>query len=480
VINKTETASPGRKTKIVCTLGPASNSPGVIGRLLDAGMNVVRINMSHGTQREHASTIAAVRAAAEKKGLHIPILLDLSGPKMRIGKFTAGAVELAPGAEFVLTGGDVPGDERAVSVNYPPLIQDVQPGDRLLLGDGEIELRAVSRKNDELRCEVVIGGELKSDKGINAPGVELSEKVPTDKDLVDAAFGVEQGVDWFALSFVRYPAEVERLREFLRGHGAAIPIVVKLEKKEALDDVDGILRVTDAVMVARGDLGLELPIAEVPIVQKDVIRRAVALGRPVITATQMLESMIENPRPTRAEAADVANAVFDGTDAVMLSGETAVGKYPVETVETMARIAVASEASIDYTSRLSDTRLHHHDHIATAIAHAACATAVEIGAKAIICCTRSGQTARLVSRFRPPMPVVAASPGSETLRRVGLYWNTVAVDAAVQDDVDTMLENAKAAVLLDGLARSGDRVVVVAGVPLNVPGTTNILKADVL
>ena len=443
-------------------------------------MNVVRINMSHGDHDSHAATIAAVRAEAHKRSLHIPIMMDLTGPKMRIGSFAAGSVELAPGAGFTLTAGDAPGDENAVPVNYPPLIGDCKAGDRILMGDGEIELRVVASDDAGLRCEVVIGGELKSNKGINAPGVKLSEKVPTDKDLDDATFGVEQGVDWFALSFVRYPGEIERLREFLRGLGVDIPVLVKLEKKEALDDLDGILRVADAVMVARGDLGLELPIAEVPLAQKEIIRMAVARGRPVITATQMLESMIENPRPTRAEAADVANAVFDGTDAVMLSGETAIGKYPVETVETMAKIAVASESRIDYASQLSDARLSHHDHIATAIAHAACSTAVEIGARAIICCTRSGKTARLVSRFRPPMPVVAVSPDEETLRRVGLYWNTFAVAAASQDTVDTMLDNAKAAVLLSGIAGDGDRVVIVAGVPVNVPGTTNILKADVL
>jgi pyruvate kinase len=443
-------------------------------------MNVVRINMSHGDHGEHAGTIAVVRAEAEKRDVHVPILMDLTGPKMRIGKFPDGSVTLEPGDEFTLTMRELPGDSRIVSINYPPLIADVEPGDRILMGDGEIELCAKSKTDFDLLCEVVIGGELRSNKGINAPGARLSEEVPTPKDLDDARFGIEQGIDWFALSFVRFPREVERLREFLADHDADIPIVVKLEKKEALENLDEIVHVTDAVMVARGDLGLELPLSEVPLVQKDIIKKAVVCARPVITATQMLESMIESPRPTRAEAADVANAVFDGTDAVMLSGETAMGRYPVEAVEIMARIALASEKRIDYAALVSSAALHHHDMIAEAIAHAACATAIETGAKAILCCTRSGQTARLVSRFRPPMPIVAVSPREETLRRVGLYWNTVAVDAAFQEDVDAMINAAKAATLLAGIAKDGDRIVIVAGVPIDEPGTTNTIKADVL
>jgi pyruvate kinase len=469
-----------RRTKIVCTLGPASNSPDVIGRLLDAGMDVVRVNMSHGTHREHAGVIAAVRAEAAKRSLHIPVMMDLTGPKMRIGKFPDGQITLAAGDQFTLTARDVTGGEKIVSINYPPLVADIELGDRILMGDGEIELRAGSKSGEDVVCEVVIGGVLKSNKGVNAPGVRLSEKVPTAKDLDDVRFGIDHGVDWFALSFVRYPTEVERLRDYLVDHGVDVPIVVKLEKKEALDNLDDILAVTDAVMVARGDLGLELPLSEVPLVQKDVIGKAVAAGRPVITATQMLESMAENPRPTRAEAADVANAIFDGTDAVMLSGETAAGNYPVQAVTTMAGIATASEGRIDYGEQLSLGKLHHYTDIATAIAHGACTTAVQIGAEVIVCCTRSGQTARLVSRFRPPMPIVAVSPDERTVRRVGLYWNTVAVAASFQDDVGDMVESAKAAVMRSGIAGKGARAVIVAGVPIDEPGTTNTIKADVL
>jgi pyruvate kinase len=443
-------------------------------------MGVVRINMSHGTREEHAGTIQRVRSAATKLGLHVPILMDLTGPKMRIGAFTEGSVQLAAGDPFTLTSRDVPGDQSIVSINYPPLVADITLGDRILMGDGEIELSAKSKTGSDILCEVVIGGELRSHKGINAPGVKLAEEVPTQKDIDDALFGIEQNVDWFALSFVRFAREVDRLRDFLIDHGSEIPVVVKIEKREALENLDEILEVTNAVMIARGDLGLELPIAEVPLIQKDVIRSAVKKGRPVITATQMLESMIEHPRPTRAEAADVANAVFDGTDAVMLSGETAMGRYPVEAVRTMARVVAASEARIDYRSRLSGVALQEHGPIADAIAHAACQTAIEMDARAIVCCTRSGQTARLVSRYRPPMPIVAVSPDPKTLRRVGLYWNTVAADAPVQKDVDEMIAAAKAAVLRAGVAGEGDRVVVVAGVPIDEPGTTNVLKGDIL
>jgi pyruvate kinase len=469
-----------RRTRIVCTLGPASSDPKIVGRLLDAGMNVVRINMSHGTRPEHEGVIATVRAQARERGLYIPIMLDLSGPKTRIGELPGGQVTLAPGDRFTLTAREVPGGRNTASINYRPLVTDAKPGDRILMGDGEIELRAESRAGDDLMCEVVTGGVLKSHKGVNAPGVALTEEVPTSKDLEDVRFGLDQSIDWFALSFVRYPREIERLRSFLIDHEAEIPVVVKLEKREALKNIHGILEVTNAVMIARGDLGLELPIAEVPLAQKDIIRKAVAAGRPVITATQMLESMIENPRPTRAEAADVANAIFDGTDAVMLSGETATGNYPVQAVTTMAAIAAASESRIDYAGGLARAGLHHHADIAAAIARSACSTAVEIDARVIICCTRSGQTARLVSRFRPPMPVVAVSPDEATLRRVGLYWNTIPVPAEHYAGVDAMLDAAKSAVLQAGIARETDRVVLVAGVPVAEPGTTNVVKADVL
>jgi len=469
-----------RRTKIVCTLGPASRDTGTIERMLEAGMDVVRINMSHGTHDEHTDTIMRVRETAKRKDRHVPIMMDLTGPKIRIGAFGAGAATLIAGAQFTLTTRPVSGDASGVSINYPPLVADVGVGDRVLMGDGEIELRVKSKTNSDLVCDVVAGGELKSNKGVSTPGAKLREEVPTAKDLDDVRFGLAQGIDYFALSFVRFPREVQRLRECLRKNGADTPVVVKLEKKEAIENLDEILKASDAVMVARGDLGLDIPLEEVPLVQKDCIQRAVAAGRPVITATQMLESMIEHPRPTRAEAADVANAVFDGTDAVMLSGETAVGKFPVEAIGVMARIATASEARIDYAARLGQCETPRHRPVAEAIAHAACHTAIGLDASVIICCTRSGQTARLVSRYRPPVPIAAVSPSEETLRRSTLFWGTIPVAAFFENNVDRMVAHAKAAVRKAGLGREGDRVVVVAGVPIDEPGTTNVVKAEIL
>ncbi len=473
-------ATPDRRTKIVCTLGPASNTPETIKALIGAGMNVARINASHGTPADHRRLIDTVRSVADEAGVYVPVLLDLSGPKMRIGTISAGSATLRAGDTFTLTTRSVSGDWREVSINYEPLVTDITVGDRILMGDGEIELRARSKTATDVECEVVVGGELKSNKGVNAPGVKLRETVPTEKDMKTVAFGIENGVDYFALSFVRSVDEVQRLRAILKEKGADIPIIAKIEKKEALDALDGILEASDAVMIARGDLGLEMPIEQVPLIQKDVIRRALTAACPVITATQMLESMIYNPRPTRAEAADIANAVFDGTDAVMLSGETASGKYPVEAVRTMAEVASASEMRIDYAGRFSGLAANAERTIPEAVAHAACFTAMEIRARLILCCTRSGQTALFVSNYRSPTRIAVISPHESTLKRTMLYWNTLSVRIASEGDTDAMIRAAKDAVVAAGVAKRGERVVVVAGVPVDVPGTTNMIKADVL
>ncbi len=469
-----------RRTKIVCTLGPASESPSMIESLIHAGMNVARINASHGTPESHARMIDNVRAVAKKLDAYVPILLDLTGPKMRIGAIAAGSAALRAGDPFVLTSRAVPGDWREVSINYPALVTDIEPGDRILMGDGEIELRVRSKNATDVECEVVVGGELKPNKGVNAPGVKLRETVPTEKDLLNVDFGITHGVDYFALSFVRTVEEVRRLRWVLREKGADIPIVAKIEKREALDNLEHILDASDAVMIARGDLGLELPIQQVPLIQKDVIRKALEASKPVITATQMLESMIQNPRPTRAEAADIANAVFDGTDAVMLSGETASGKYPIEAVRTMAEVAEASEARIEYAARFAQVAVDVTKSIPEAVAHAACFTALEIGARVILCCTRSGQTALYVSNYRAPTKIAVISPHEPTLKRTMLFWNTTSVKIEATRDTDTMIQAAKDAVVAAGVAQRGERVVVVAGVPVDVPGTTNMIKADVL
>lgn len=469
-----------RRTKIVCTLGPASESTSMIESLVHAGMNVARINASHGNPESHARLIANVRAVAEKLDAYVPILLDLSGPKMRIGGIAAGSAMLRAGDPFVITSRPVPGDWKEVSINYPPLITDVNIGDRILMGDGEIELRVRTKTATDVECEVVVGGELKPNKGVNVPGIKLRETVPTEKDLVNVDFGIAHGVDYFAISFVRTVEEVRRLRWVLREKGSDIPIIAKIEKREALDNLEQIMDASDAVMIARGDLGLEMPIQQVPLIQKDVIQKAREMSKPVITATQMLESMIQNPRPTRAEAADIANAVFDGTDAVMLSGETASGKYPIEAVRTMAEVAEASEARIEYAARFAQVAVDTTKSVPEAVAHAACFTAIEIGARVILCCTRSGQTALYVSNYRAPTKIAVISPHEPTLKRTMLYWNTTSVKIAATRDTDTMIQAAKDAVVAAGVAQRGDRVVIVAGVPVDVPGTTNMIKADVL
>jgi pyruvate kinase len=469
-----------RRTKIVATLGPASGTPEMIEALIRAGMNVARINTSHGNADDHRKLIHTVRAVAERLGVYVPVLLDLSGPKMRIGTLAVGSAMLRAGDPFTLTMREVPGDWREVSITYAPLVEDVSQGDRILMGDGEIELRVVSKDKTDVNCEVVVWGELKSNKGINAPGVKLRETVPTEKDLVSIEFGIREGVDFFALSFVRSEEEVARLRLLLREKNADTAIIAKIEKKEALDNLDSIMEASDAVMIARGDLGLEMPIEQVPLIQKDLIRRSLAASKPVITATQMLESMIQNPRPTRAEAADIANAVFDGTDAVMLSGETASGKYPVEAVRTMSEVAEASESRVDYAGRFSAVAANPGRSIPEAVAHAACFMAIEIGAELILCCTRSGQTALYVSNHRSPTRIAVISPHEPTLKRSMLYWSTASVKINASGDTDSMIDAAKRAVVEAGIANRGDRVVVVAGVPVDVPGTTNMIKADVL
>lgn len=469
-----------KRTNIVCTIGPASNSPEMLRSLIESGMNVARISFSHGSHADHAQTIANLKTVSKQLGVRIPILQDLSGPKMRIGKFSDEAIELSVDARFTLTTREVIGDHDTVSINYPELVADVKPGDHILLADGEIELCVVSTTSTDIVCEVVAGGLLSSNKGISVPGISLQVSIPTPKDIEDLRFGVDHGVDWIAQSFIRSGADVQNLRSTLREHGSDIPIIAKLEKREALDDLDRIFTEADGVMVARGDLGLEVPLPEVPLIQKEIIKWANLVGKPVITATQMLESMILNPRPTRAEVTDIANAILDGTDALMLSGETAIGAYPSDAVRTMAQVATTTETTIDYVEYFKRQPITLEESVPDAIAHAACHTAIEIGAKAIICCTRTGQTARLVAKYRPPAPIAVVSPYETTLRRAGLFWGAFPVLTEFAPDTDTMIAGAKQAVLKSGLVGAGEQVVIIAGIPADVPGTTNMIKADTL
>ena len=469
-----------KRTNIVCTIGPASNSPEMLRSLIESGMNIARVSFSHGSHADHAQTIAHLKTVSKQLGVRIPILQDLSGPKMRIGKFSDEPIELSPNAEFTLTTREIIGDLNTVSINYPELVADVKPGNHILLADGEIELRVISTTSTDIICEVIAGGMLRSNKGISVPGISLQIPIPTPKDVEDLRFGIDHGVDWVAQSFIRSAVDLQNLRSILQQHDSDIPIIAKLEKREALDDLDKIFTEADGVMVARGDLGLEVPLPEVPFIQKEIIKWANLVGKPVITATQMLESMIVNPRPTRAEITDIANAILDGTDALMLSGETAIGKYPSDAVRIMAQVAMTTETTIDYVEYFKRQPITLEESVPDAIAHAACHTSIEIGAKAIICCTRSGQTARLVAKYRPPAPIAVVSPYETTLRRAALFWGAFPISIEFAPDTDTMIASAKQAVLKSGLAQMGDRVVIIAGIPADVPGTTNMIKVDIL
>lgn len=465
-----------RRTKIVCTLGPAVDGPENLALLAAAGMDVARLNFSHGTYDEHRARYEAVRAAAAEVSKPIAVLQDLCGPKIRVGNVAAGT-RLRKDARFVLTTHPVTGNEEAVHLPIPELFAAVRPGDRLLLDDGLLELVVTDKTGQELVTRVVTGGVLGSKKGVSAPGVDLDIEAVTDKDEADVRFGLAMGVDYVALSFVRGAADVQRLRTIMEEAGRVVPIVVKIEKGEAVANLDEIMQVADAAMVARGDLGVEMPVEEIASVQKQVIRACNRLGKPVITATQMLDSMIRNPRPTRAEVTDIYNAVLDGTDAVMLSGETAIGAYPFDAVRIMARIAERAEGEMDYARILTEKHaLHGTESITDAIGEAVVTIAEDQKAKAILCSTSSGGTARCVCKFKPRAPVLAATTSEETYRRMALYWGATPLLVPFPEDTDAMIAQAVDAATHAGHLGTGDLVVITAGTPIGLPGSTNLIK----
>ena len=468
------------RTKIVCTIGPASQSPKLLEKLIRAGMNVARLNFSHGTQPAHQKVINAVRQIAAKLNKPVAILQDLAGPKIRVGQIKTGEIILKPGARFILTTRLVPGDEKEVSVNYSRLPQDVRPGDSLLLSDGALELKVEEASQKDIQCKVVVGGPLSSFKGVNLPTGSVKIPSLTDKDKSDLAFGIENEVDYVALSFVRSAEDVRTARRFMKKKMCSIPIIAKIEKHEALANIDEIISEVDGVMIARGDLGVETPLEKVPHVQKVLIRKTNQAGKPVITATQMLRSMVENPRPTRAEVADVANAILDGTDAVMLSEETAVGKYPVEAVSMMARIAEDAELSIPSDVWMLWQEPGSERPVPEAVSFAACSLAECIDAASIITFTHSGSTARLVAKYRPKRPILAPTPLVETYRRLSLIWGVVPVLGEDIKNTDEVIGQAFKLALESGLFKRGQKVVITAGVPVGVPGTTNFIKVEVL
>jgi pyruvate kinase len=470
------------RTKIVGTLGPASTSRETLRELIEAGLNVARINFSHGTHEQHAERIRLVREVAQELGSPVAVLGDLQGPRIRIGVLQA-PVQLAVGEEVVLyPEADAPGDGtagRELPITYEELAADVKDGDRVLVDDGLIELTVSAVEGRRVRARVVHGGPVKSNKGMNLPGVNVSAPSLTEKDRADVEFAIAQDLDYLALSFVRRAEDIDELRALLPKH---ILIVAKIEKDQALDNIEEIIRATDGVMVARGDLGVELPFERVPLAQKQIIEIAQRLGRPVITATQMLESMIEHPRPTRAEASDVANAILDGTDAVMLSAETAAGKYPQLAVQAMQRIIREIEAHAGATASMRDERRTRGTFVATenAIAAATVAAARQLGTPLVCVFTKSGFSARVVASHRPPVPILALTDTPKTARQLALVWGVVPELVTDQHSYDAMIGVALEAAVRRELAGPGDRVVVTAGVPLDQPGTTNTMKVEVV
>lgn len=470
-----------RRTKIVATIGPASEETEVLVRMIRSGMNVARLNLSHGGQEQHAVRIAAIREAAVQTGAPIAIMLDLKGPEIRIGQFAEGAVDLEEGHKFILSTAPRIGDEHGVYVEYPGLVADVVPGRQVFLDDGNIILEVEAVTGTDVACRVVVGGRLSDRKKINLPGTQVSLPALAEKDVSDIRFGVAQAVDFIAASFVRKAEDVLAIRRVLEEADGTQQIIAKVESQEGFDNLDGIMEVADGLMVARGDLGVEVPTEDVPILQKEMIERANYYGKPVITATHMLESMVTKPRPTRAEASDVANAIFDGTDAIMLSAETAAGEHPVDAVKVMARIAERTESALDYVGILNRKRRKAGALLSTvteAISHATVSTAADLGAAAVVTATASGFTARMVSKYRPFCPIIAVTPVDRVARRLSLVWGVWPVVKPEAEDTDQMMDRAVEGALETGLIKGGDLVVITAGVPVGVQGTTNLIKVE--
>jgi pyruvate kinase len=470
-----------RRTKIVATVGPAISTPEMLRAVIEAGATTLRLNFSHGSHEDHKSSIRLIRQLSYELNQPVAILQDLQGPKIRLGKFADGPITLKKGDHFILTSREVPGTQTISSVTYPPLAEEVPNGAIIMLDDGRVEMKVeeVKAAEGELHCRVVVGGPLSNAKGVNFPGVYLSIKALTDKDRRDLVFGLDQGVDWIALSFVRNPEDVVEIKELIAAAGKSTPVIAKIEKHEAIEQMEEILRLCDGVMVARGDLGVELPAEDVPMLQKRLIATANRLGIPVITATQMLDSMVNSPRPTRAEISDVANAILDGTDAVMLSNEAAVGHYPVEAVATMARIAerIDQERHL-WPNWMTETATERS--IPNAISAAVGQIAVQLGAKAILSLTKTGATARNVSKFRPNIPILAVTPHVEIARQLQMVWgvqpllvlNLPSVRQTFQASINTALEK--------GHVKEGDLVVMTAGTLQNVSGSTDLIKVELV
>lgn len=465
----------GLKTKIICTLGPASRDPVTLRRMAEAGMDVARINTGHSDLEEVRDYIRSLDEVSKAVGRKVAVMLDLQGPRLRVGSVKGSTVELQSGQAFTITGEQKRGDASRVSVPYPGLSKDVEPGDQVLIADGLIRLRVDEVSGSELHCTVIEGGPLQQGKGMNFPDSDLGLDSFTDRDRHYLEAGLENGIDWVAQSFIRSAEDVSLVKEAISQMGFDVPVIAKVEKGEAVGNIDAIIEAADGIMVARGDLGVEMDLADVPLIQKELISKSVRAALPVITATQMLESMMERPRPTRAEVSDVANAILDGTDAVMLSGETAIGHNPVEVVRTMEHIALHAERALDYARLLDREGDWPHTGAADAIGYSACKIAADLGAKAIVTMTRSGYTARLIARYRPEQPILAVSTSRKVADRLALVWGVHARVVPELSDIETAARGVSATCVDAGLAGPGDVVVITGGLPGHGEGATNMV-----
>ncbi|MCT4606620.1 MAG: pyruvate kinase [Marinisporobacter sp.] len=470
-----------KKTKIVCTIGPASEEKEILTELIENGMNVTRLNFSHGSHDEHQKRIDKIKEVRKELDIPVAILLDTKGPEIRTGNFKEGEAFLNEGEFFTLTTRDILGDVTIGSITYKELPNDVNEGDIILIDDGLVGLEVLEIcDGTDIKCKIKNSGMIKNHKGVNVPGVKINLPALTEKDRSDIIFGIQNGIDFIAASFVRKAEDVLAIRKVLEEHNAEdIQIISKIENQEGVDNIDKIIEVSDGIMVARGDLGVEIPTEQVPLAQKMMIQKCNSVGKPVITATQMLDSMMRNPRPTRAEVTDVANAIFDGTDAIMLSGETAAGKYPVEAVKTMANIAKTTEDALDYQAILREKSVGKNISITDAVSHATCTSAQDLRASAIITATSSGHTARMVSKFRPKAPIIASTTNEKVVRRLLLNWNVYPIMTSKGDSTDEIFDFSVKKSLEAGYIKAGDLVIITAGVPVGVAGSTNTIKVHI-
>ena len=469
-----------KKTKIICTLGPASDNEIVLSDLVDAGMNVARLNFSHGTHEEHAAKIAMIKRLRERKKVPLPILLDTKGPEFRIKTFADGKITLKEGDPFIFTTEDIVGDKTRVAVSFQGICEQLFPGDKILLNNGLMIFEVVKVEKPDVICKTVIGGELSNRKSMFFPDKELDMVYLSEQDKADIKFGVEQGVDFIAASFVSKAQDVVDIRNWLRQCGSPdgeIEIIAKIESRAGVNNLSSILDVCDGVMVARGDLGVEVPFEELPSIQKTIINACRVRGKRSITATEMLESMIKQPRPTRAEISDVANAVYDGSSAIMLSGETAAGAYPVEAVKAMAKIAKQAEANTSYIAHIDESK-YHITKLSEALSHSACTLAQDIGAKVIVVCTRTGGTAKMVSRFRPMIDIIGMTTDERAYRKLALSWGVIPVMSEEFYSVDVLFHYAKRAAMDTGFVQKGDKIVLTGGTPNGKSGNSNLINVE--